>query len=187
MTRPAYPEDAPVPVARPRRRALAPPVPERDPRFDHVSLAQLRTYRASLTAEEDRASYWRRILQARLDMVRVSAALAGGPVDAEHLAPVLATVRAHPSALAPVHIIGAEHGPSLLELTALWNEDPVPGGPAANLDLLTRLEAMEAALSAYRTSLHQQLAEATGELIARYREQPSLCLSALPLPGGSAG
>ena len=35
-------------------------------------------------------------------------------------------------------------------------------------------------LSAYRTALHKRLAGATGELIARYREQPTLCLTALP-------
>lgn len=187
MTRPAYPEDAPVPAARPRRRALERPVPERDPRFDHVTLSQLRVYRASLSAEEDRTSYWRRILQARLDLVRAAATLADGLVDAEHLGPVLAQVRTWSGQLAGIDVIAVGQGPSLPDLIALWNEAPVPGGPAANLDLLSRLADMEAELSAYRTSLHERMAEATGELIARYREQPSLCLSALPLPDQRPG
>jgi hypothetical protein len=42
------------------------------------------------------------------------------------------------------------------------------------------LSKAEAQLSAYRTALHKRLSSATGELIARYREQPELCLSALP-------
>jgi hypothetical protein len=43
------------------------------------------------------------------------------------------------------------------------------------------LRVAEAQLSAYRNALHRRIGEATGELIARYREQPTLCLSALPL------
>ena len=43
------------------------------------------------------------------------------------------------------------------------------------------LRAAEVELSAYRTALHRRIGDATNELIARYREQPGLCLSALPL------
>jgi len=45
-------------------------VPERSPDFAHLSLGGLRTYRQTLSAEENRVSYWRRIVQARLDVVR---------------------------------------------------------------------------------------------------------------------
>ena len=46
----------------------------------------------------------------------------------------------------------------------------------------------ELQLSAYRNALHRRLELATGELIARYHEDPSLCLCALPLadPGRRA-
>src|SRR5690242_5398148 len=47
-------------------------VPERSPEFAHLSLDGLRAYRAALTAEEGRVSYWRRIIQARLDLVRAA-------------------------------------------------------------------------------------------------------------------
>src|ERR1700761_7095969 len=43
--------------------------PERDPQFAHLDLGGLREYRATLTHEESRVSYWRRIIQARLDIV----------------------------------------------------------------------------------------------------------------------
>ena len=43
--------------------------PERDPQFAHLDLAGLRDFRSTLTHEESRVSYWRRIIQARLDIV----------------------------------------------------------------------------------------------------------------------
>ena len=42
------------------------------------------------------------------------------------------------------------------------------------------LEEAEGQLSEYRAALHKRIAEATTELIARYREEPTLCLIALP-------
>ena len=47
-------------------------VPERSPAFAHLSLDGLRAYRRALTTEEGRVSYWRRIIQARLDVVRAA-------------------------------------------------------------------------------------------------------------------
>ena len=49
-------------------------VPERSPDFAHLSLDGLRAYRRVLSAEEGRVSYWRRIIQARLDIVRAAEA-----------------------------------------------------------------------------------------------------------------
>ena len=46
---------------------------------------------------------------------------------------------------------------------------------------LADLAHAELQLSAYRAALHRKLAAATQELIARYREDPSLALTALPL------
>jgi len=45
---------------------------------DHLSLQELRTDRPALSAEEDRVSYWRRIVQARLDVLHTPGA---GPAD----------------------------------------------------------------------------------------------------------
>src|SRR3954468_24087552 len=52
-------------------------VPERSPEFAHLALEGLRAYRRALTTEEGRVSYWRRIIQARLDLVRAPEAAAG--------------------------------------------------------------------------------------------------------------
>ena len=57
-----------------------------------------------------------------------------------------------------------------------------PADAEAAADLEQSLAAAERQLSDYRNALHRRISEATGELIARYRESPSLCLSALPLP-----
>ena len=44
-------------------------VPQRSAEFDHLPLPALRSYRQTLTAEENRVSYWRRLIQARLDLI----------------------------------------------------------------------------------------------------------------------
>ena len=68
-------------------------------------------------------------------------------------------------------------------------DEPITAAQRSYLDTLAReagetipadLTKAEAQLSAYRTALHRRLADATGELIARYREQPELCLTVLP-------
>ena len=47
-----------------RTRAGGRPRPERNPEFAHLSLTALRAYRQSLTAEESRVSYWRRLISS---------------------------------------------------------------------------------------------------------------------------
>ena len=49
-------------------------VPERSAEFDHLALSTLRTYRQTLTAEENRVSYWRRLIHARLDLIDMNGA-----------------------------------------------------------------------------------------------------------------
>ena len=44
--------------------------PERSPELAHMNLARLRSYRRTLLDEELRASYWRRLIQARRDLLR---------------------------------------------------------------------------------------------------------------------
>src|SRR3954464_16056370 len=56
-------------------------VPERSPDFAHLSLDGLRKYRLALSEEESRVSYWRRIVQARLDLVRAAEGGTGATVD----------------------------------------------------------------------------------------------------------
>lgn len=162
-----------------QRRAAG--VPERSPEFAHLPLVGLRQYRKALTQEESRVSYWRRIIQARLDVVRAMGSPSSGP-DVEALRPVLGAERVGAARTALLDVVPVDDIPPLPNLESLWDRDPRPGDDAYNESLVTELTRAEAQLSAYRAALHRRLSSATTELIARYREEPSLCLSALPLP-----
>lgn len=153
-------------------------VPERSPDFAHLSLEGLRAYRTALSAEETRVSYWRRIIQARLDLVRV--AEVGTVATADNLRNVFAEARVDSGRRALLTVLAVDDIPPLPDLVEVWAREPVIGADEHNKVLAHDLSKAEAQLSAYRTALHKRLAAATGELIARYREQPTLCLSALP-------
>jgi hypothetical protein len=153
-------------------------VPERSPAFAHLSLDGLRAYRRALSDEEGRVSYWRRIIQARLDLVR--AAEGGTVATVDNLRSVFAEARVDNGRKALLTVIPADDIPPLPDLVELWARQPRVGAIEHNRRLAHDLSKAEAQLSAYRTALHKRLSSATGELIARYREQPDLCLSALP-------
>jgi len=153
-------------------------VPERSPDFAHLSLGGLRTYRQTLSAEENRVSYWRRIVQARLDLVRATDA--GTVATVDNLRSVFEEARVDSGRTALLRVVPLDDIPPLPDLVELWAREPRLGDDAHNQRLAHDLMRAEAQLSAYRTALHKRLAAATGELIARYREQPDLCLSALP-------
>jgi hypothetical protein len=152
--------------------------PERSPEFAHLSLDGLRRYRAALSTEENRVSYWRRILQARLDVVR--AVDSGAPTTVEDLSGVFAEARIGGTRTALLTIVPVDDMPPLPDLADVWAREPVPGDNAGNAALSHDLTKAESQLSAYRTALHRRLGAATSELIARYREEPDLCLTVLP-------
>jgi len=155
------------------------PPPQRSTDFAHLSLDALRRYRAALNAEEGRVSYWRRIVQARVDVVTATRDQGVPAVSA--LQEVLARPRIDAGRQMLMEVLPIDDMPPLPDLADLWHRDPVPGDPARNDDLARDLTHAEAQLSAYRTALHQRIAAATNELIARYREDPSQCLDVLPL------
>lgn len=160
-----------------RPRGAARPEPVRQPEFAHLTLEALRTYRTALTHEESRVSYWRRIVQARLDLVRAGEDGAG----LEHLREVLAQASAGTGRTALVDIVPIDDVPPLPDLAELWDRIPVPGDADGNAALETDLSDAESRLSAYRAALHRRLAGATQELVARYKDDPLLALQALPL------
>lgn len=172
---------SPRPAAAPRRAAAARPVPQVREEYAHLSLTELRSYRDALQAEEGNVSYWRRIVQARLDVVR--AGRAGGGTAAlgpERLRPVLADERVSAGRTALVRVVPVDDIPPLPRLGELWERAVAPSD-AEGLQALERdLDEAEEQLSAYRTALHERLAGATQELIARYRAEPVLCLAVLP-------
>jgi hypothetical protein len=152
--------------------------PERSADFAHLTLDGLRAYRRALTTEEGRVSYWRRIIQARLDLVR--AAEGGTVATPENLRGVFAEARIDSGRRALLLIVPVDDIPPLPDLVELWAREPRMGDDEHNHRLAHDLARAESQLSAYRSALHRRLAGATGELIARYREEPTLCLSALP-------
>ncbi|MGE5763723.1 MAG: hypothetical protein ACM3ZF_07575 [Mycobacterium leprae] len=150
--------------------------PRRNPDFAHLTLDQLRTYRAALGAEETRVSYWRRVVQARLDILRAGVHVG---VAQDHLRRLLSDGRCVSRRSAFLAIVPADGIPPVPDLTELWAEDG-RDDPEHAARLERALAAAEEQLSAYRAALHDRLSDATAELIARYHEDPTLALVALP-------
>jgi len=151
--------------------------PERSSDYGHLSIGDLRTYRTQLAEEENRVSYWRRIIQARLDVVRAGET---GGARVENLRNVLAEARVETGRRVLMTLGAPEDIPPLPDLAALWEREPVPDDPDHNEMLTRELAAAEVQLSAYRAALHRRISSSTDELIARYREDPGLCMLALP-------
>ncbi|MFL6137728.1 MAG: hypothetical protein ACJ74O_08015 [Frankiaceae bacterium] len=172
----------PAPVV---RRGAARPAPERNPELAHLSLEALRDYRRALSDEENRVSYWRRVLQARLDVVR---AVGSGPAAVDNLREVLSGVVPRSNRTALIEVVAAGDMPPLPDLAPLWQREPVADDEPGNAELALGLEEAERRLSEYRGALIQRLEASTADLIARYREEPGACLVALPLQrrGGTA-
>src|SRR5581483_10136894 len=159
--------------------------PQRNRDFAHLSLDGLREYRAALSSEESRVSYWRRIIQARLDLVRATDS--GTAASVEDLGPMFSSSQfGSTSRSALLSVMPVDDMPPLPDLAAIWSREPREDNHSHNLRLIYELSSAESQLSAYRTALHTRLASATTELIARYREDPDQCLSALP-ENGPAG
>ncbi len=157
------------------RKPQVRPEPKRTEQHAHLSLDGLREYRTALTAEESNVSYWRRIIQARLDVVR-----AGSDLVSENLKPVLTDERVGAGRRALVDVLPTSDIPPLPDLASLWERQVDPSDVEALAELEADLDEAEKQLSSYRNALHVRLGEATSELIARYRDEPNLCLTALP-------
>ena len=181
---PGGPAASPAAVPAQRRKGERRPEPVLSEAYAHLSVDGLREYRRALTDEEHRVSYWRRILQARLDLVASGTTRRG--VDHDRLTPLLTTQRVGAGRRALSSVTQSDGDiPPLPLLEELWERQVEPGDDAGREAFEQDLRLAEHDLSAYRAALHDRIGQATGELIARYRESPDLCLSALPLgPGG---
>jgi len=168
-----------------RRPAAGRRPAQRVPHLEHLELSALREYRQDLLTEESRVSYWRRILQARLDTA-VGRDQEG--TTAPRLRSVLSQHQESSRRLAVHTVHDAAGVPPLPDLTVLWESGAgttTDSTDSTDDGMVVRLAAAEVELSAYRRALHERLDDATSELIARYREQPALALCALPLPPAS--
>jgi hypothetical protein len=160
---------------RPAAGTRSRPRPQHAPELAHLTLRELRAYRQELVTEEIRVSYWRRILQARLDLII-------GDDDAtalRRLGSVLTEHEIYSRRLAVQQMHTPDGAPPLPDLGMLWDTSQL--GEDDDGAVVSRLADAEHQLSSYRRSLHLRLDAATGELIARSHDEPSLALSALPL------
>lgn len=145
-----------------------------------MDLDTLRAYRRDLQQEEDKVSYWRRLVHARLDLLE-----AGSSVEGSLTLPQLIRVLgdtgtgASRNALSSIH--AAEPLPDLPESEWMWVSEVDPHDAVAVAEATRRLRAAEEKLTAYRKALFERLDAATAELIVRYRDDPSAALSILPL------
>lgn len=162
-------------VTRPKPQA-----PALDPAYAGLTLDELRDLRRELGEEESRVSYWRRIIQARLDLLTSGAS--GGDIVGR-LTTVLAESGAVHRRLANLRVRPISDVEALPTLGLLWTRIVDPDDAQAVAEFVTELQRAEADLSALRREIHIRLDEATGQLIARYRQDPALALTALPSIG----
>lgn len=147
-----------------------------------LGLDQLRAYRATLSAEEDRVSYWGRLLNERVDLLR-DRAPAANTMGAAHLIRALGDTgtgrsrRALMSVPAPARLPDL---PDLDQLAQLWAAEPADADQVTHV--VERLVAEQTRLSDYRAALHQRIDAAASELIVRYRADPWAALALLPQP-----
>lgn len=148
------------------------------PRLDDLGLPGLRAYRQRLRDEEDRASYWRRVVHARLDLIEAGGSGTGGGVTIglEDLVRVLGDTATGAGRTALLRVRAGDPLPELPDLAEVWAP---PTSPAETTVVVDRLRAAERQLTAYRSALFARLDESTAALIARYRSDPSAALSVL--------
>ena len=176
VTKPEGTRAAALPSARAAGPHAIPAEPQHSPELAHMSLARLRTYRRTLLEEELRASYWRRLLQARRDLLRSGAE----PGDRTALKDALTEPRS-PAGRQSILTLHPEGGmPILPRLPELWATTFDTGDTATRAQLFSRLASAESVLSSYREALHRRLDRANGELVARYHQDPTACFIALP-------
>jgi hypothetical protein len=151
-----------------------------------LTLNELRLYRRRLAEEEEKISYWRRLVHARLDVLRAEA-YHERPLRLDELIRVLGDTGAGRTRTALVNVRAADPLPSLPVLEEMWVTELDPNDTAGLAEAIDRLCAAEAQLTEYRRALHEQLDAATAELIARYREHPRSALVAFRRPHTGAG
>jgi RsiG-like len=137
-------------------------------------LDDLRTLRESLREEEQRVSYWRQLVQGRLDLVRT--ALDGGHPSADDLASLAAArprdgARRRSPAATSLALDGLVS--PLAGLEDLWDAPIAWDDPVALHRLERGLVEAEVKLSAYRRALHERIDGCTAQLVDHYQRDPA--------------
>lgn len=157
--------------------------------WEDLTLDELRAYRRRLSHEEERVSYWRRLLHARIDVLEAQAHQERA-LTIEELVRVLGDTGSGQGRTALVSVRAADPLPDLPVLEEIWVTDIDPNDKEAVAEAAERLRTAEHQLTDYRKALHERLDRATEELISRYHENPASALVAFRLPhtrpGGAA-
>lgn len=140
--------------------------------LDQITMQELREYRSVLQHDEERVSYWRRLVQGRLDII--SKEQAADRITTAELISALGATASGARRQQFLSIKAHDELPELPGLDEVWTSAIDPNDPLANQNLVERLQATERQLSAYRSNLHQRLDAATAELVRRYKENPEL-------------
>lgn len=152
------------------------------PHLDDLDLPRLRAYRQRLRDEEDRASYWRRVVHARLDLIEAGgASSAATTIGLEDLVRVLGDTATGAGRTALLRVRAGEPLPELPDLAGVWH---LPTTPEESVEVTASLRAAERQLTAYRSALFARIDASTAALIARYRADPSAALAVLD-PGAA--
>jgi len=149
------------------------------PDLEGMPLPEVRAYRRHLQHEEDKVSYWRRLMHARIDMLDAGSH-AEGTLSLKELVRVLGDTGAGVTRTALAKVRSAEPLPDLPELPDMWVTEVDPHDEQAVAKAIAKLRAAEGQVTAYRKALHERLDEVTVHLINRYRDNPSAALEALP-------
>lgn len=140
-----------------------------------LAFADLRAYRDRLRAEEERVSYWRRLVHARLDLLAEGLDTSGS-LTHDQLVRALGDTGSGAGRTALLRVRAEEPLPEVPDLADVW---VVPTDAAHAEALLGRLREAERAVTAYRRALFERIDAAGAELVRRYRAQPTLALTLL--------
>lgn len=151
-----------------------------------LTLDELRAYRRRLAHEEERVSYWRRLLHARIDVLEAQAHQERA-LTIEELVRVLGDTGTGRGRTALVNVHAADPLPDLPVLEEIWVTDVDVNDKDAVAEAVLRLRNAERQLTDYRRALHARLDTATEELIGRYRQHPASALVAFRQPHTSPG
>ena len=160
-----------------RRRSVTSTVPSEE--LAALDLEQLRSYRHGLEGEEDKVSYWRRLVHARIDVLEAESGTSA-PLSIDDLVRVLGDTGSGRTRRALVRFRAADPLPDLPVLSEMWVTEVDPQDAGEMEDALERLRTAERQLTADRRALHDRIDEATRELILRYRANPLAALTVIP-------
>lgn len=149
--------------------------------WEELTLEELRSYRRRLAHEEERVSYWRRLVHARIDVLEAQAHQERA-LTIEELVRVLGDTGTGRGRTALVNVHAADPLPDLPVLEEIWVTDVDVNDKDAVAEAVARLRSAERQLTDYRHALHERLDTATEELINRYRERPASALVAFREP-----